>query len=318
MQLYRWISRVIAVAVAGTIGIVHAQPFPNKPVRLVTVSAGGSLDFVARQIASELHLKLGQPFIVDNRTSSVIIGETVARAPADGYTLMIHSSLIWVGPLLQQTPYEVKDFLPLTMTSTIPNVLVINPGVAANSVKELIAMAKARPGELNYASGGIGSTTHLAAELFKNMAGVNIVRVPYKNSTLQITDVISGQVQMTFANASTVAPHMKSGRLRALAVTSLRPSTLTPGLPTLASAGLKGYESLTVNGVFAPAAIPPAIANLLNQQIVSFLKTPATTEKFLATGLEVAGSTSREFAAYLVSDTARWRKLIKDADIRAE
>jgi tripartite-type tricarboxylate transporter receptor subunit TctC len=307
----------IGMMVLGA-GIVFGQKYPNKPIRIVASAAGGSGDFAARLIAQGLSGALSQQVVVDNR-GGVIPGEIVSKAPPDGYTLLIDAASFWIGPLLQETPYDpVKDFAPVTLTDSAPNVLVVNPSLPVKSVKELIALAKARPGELNYGSSSTGSTPHLAAELFNMMAGVKIVRVPFKGSGPAVISLLGGQVQLMFATAGSVAPHVKSGRLRALAVASLQPSALAPGLPTIAASGVPGYEAVAFEGMFAPAKTPVAIIDRLNQEIVRVLNRAEVKERFFNAGVETVGSTPEEFAAAIKSNVAKWGKLIKDAGIRDE
>ena len=307
----------IGMMVLGA-GMVFGQNYPNKPIRIVASAAGGSGDFAARLIAQGLSGALSQQVVVDNR-GGVIPGEIVSKAPPDGYTLLIDAASFWIGPLLQETPYDpVKDFAPVTLTDSAPNVLVVNPSLPVKSVKELIALAKARPGELNYGSSSTGSSPHLAAELFNMMAGVKIVRVPFKGSGPAVISLLGGQVQLMFATAGSVAPHVKSGRLRALAVASLQPSALAPGLPTIAASGVPGYEAVAFEGMFAPAKTPVAIIDRLNQEIVRVLNRAEVKERFFNAGVETVGSTPEEFAAAIKSNVAKWGKLIKEAGIRDE
>ena len=307
----------IGMMVLGA-GMVFGQNYPNKPIRIVASAAGGSGDFAARLIAQGLSGALSQQVVVDNR-GGVIPGEIVSKAPPDGYTLLIDAASFWIGPLLQETPYDpVKDFAPVTLTDSAPNVLVVNPSLPVKSVKELIALAKARPGELNYGSSSTGSSPHLAAELFNMMAGVKIVRVPFKGSGPAVISLLGGQVQLMFATAGSVAPHVKSGRLRALAVASLQPSALAPGLPTIAASGVPGYEAVAFEGMFVPAKTPVAIIDRLNQEIVRVLNRAEVKERFFNAGVETVGSTPEEFAAAIKSNVAKWGKLIKDAGIRDE
>jgi len=216
-------------------------------------------------------------------------------------------------------PYDpVRDFAPVTLATNLPNILVVHPSLQANSVAQLIALAKSRPGELNYGSSSAGTPTHIAAELFKAMSGVNIVRIPYKGAGPALTAVVGNQVQMMFASASSVAPHIKSQRLRALAVTSGEPSALAPGLPTIAASGLPGYEAGSVYGIFAPAKTPAAIVNRLNQDIVRILQSPEVRDKLFSSGVEVVGSTPAKFASFIATDMKNMARLIKDAGIKAE
>ncbi len=298
-------------------GIVSAQDFPTKPIRIVTAEVGGGNDFATRIVAQGLGA-LGQPVVVDNRPSGVIPGSIVSKAPPDGYTLLSYGVSLWIAPLLQDgIPYNpVRDFAPVTLVANSPGVLVVYPGLPVKSAQELIALAKARPGYLNYASTSTGSPPHLAAELFKFMAGVDVVRILYKGMGPALIDLMSGQVHVAFGTASSATPHIRSGRLRALAVTSAQPTPVFPGLPTLA-ATLPGYEAGSVYGVFAPARTPAAIINRLNREIVRHLQTAEVKERFLNVGVDVIGSTPAELAAAVRSDRERLGKMIKDAGIRA-
>lgn len=294
------------------------QDYPNKPIRVVTGEPGGGSDFAARVLAQGLTAALGKQVVVDSRPVLVLM-ETVARAPADGYTLLFYGSSVWIAPFLRNdVNYDpVKDFSPITIAIRAPNVLAVHPSVAADSVTELIAIAKARPGVLNYASVGSGSTSHLAAELFKAMAGVDIVHIPYKGGAPAVNDLISGQVQLMFGTAGSVAPHIKSGRLRGIAVTSPQPSELFPGLPTVAASGLPDYQSGTLQGLFAPAGTSAAIVRRLNQVAVNVLKKPEAKEKLFNGGVEVVASTPAEFAATIKSEMARMGRVIRAAGIKS-
>ena len=292
------------------------------PVRLVTAEAGGGNDFIARAIVRGIGDSLGQQLIVDNRggAGGIIAAEIVARAAPDGYTLLVYAGNIWTIPLMKKSvPYNVgRDFAPLTWAARSPSTVVVHPSLPVKSIADLIALSRSKPGQLNYGSGGSGSSAHLAVELFKSMAKVNIVRVSYRGNAPAINDLIAGQIQLMFATAGAVAPHAGSGRLRALAVTSAQPTPLAPGLPTVASAGLPGYESLSIYGVFAPAKTPAAIVQQLNREMVRALNRPDIKDLFLAAGVEAVGSTPEDFAAAIKADTARLSKVISDAGIRAE
>ena len=285
---------LIAVVATGDALPVCGQDYPNKPIRVVTGEPGGGSDFAARVLAQGLTTALGKQVVVDSRAVLVIM-ETVARAPADGYTLLFYGSSVWLAPFLRNdVNYDpVKDFSPITIAIRAPNVLAVHPSVAAASVGELIALARARPGVLNYASVGSGSTAHLAAELFKAMAGVDIVHIPYKGGAPAVNDLISGQVQLMFGTAGSVAAHIKSGRVRGIAVTSPQPSELFPGLPTVAASGLPDYQSGTLQGLFAPARTPAAIIRRLNQEAVGVLKKTEVREKLFGGGVEVVASAPR-------------------------
>jgi tripartite-type tricarboxylate transporter receptor subunit TctC len=257
--------------------------------------------------------------IVENRPAGVIPGEIVAKARPDGHTLLLYGNNLWIGSLLHKTPYEpARDFAPIALVSRAPNVLVVHPSVPVSSVKELLALAKAKPGELNYASGSIGSSSHLAAELFKHMAGVNIVWIPYKGGGPAMNAMLAGEVQLSFGTAAGVAPHTKSGRLRALAVTSAQPSALLSGLPTIAASGLPGYESVALYGLFAPARTPATLINRLNREVVALLDDAAVKERLFNAGTEAVGGSPQEFAAAIKSDTLRVSRMIKVAGIRVE
>ncbi len=300
-------------------GTACGQAYPVKPIRIAVTGVGSGGDFAARLIAQGVSPALGQQIIVENRGSGNMPAEIVSKAAPDGYTLCLSAAPLWITPFLRKTPYDpVKDFTPVTLVVTSPNILVVHPSLPVKSVKELIALIRARPGALNYATSGIGGSGFLAAELFKSMARADMVRVNYKSGGLAITELMSGEVQLFFANAGAVAPHMQSRRLRALAVTSAKPSPLLPGLPTVASGGLPGYELVSVQGLFAPARTPEAVVARLNQEIVPFLQRPEVREKFFAAGMEALGSPPEALAATVKSEMARLGKVIKAAGITLE
>jgi len=297
----------------------YAQSFPTKPIRIVTGGAGGVLDFSARLIAQELTASMGQQVIVENRATGVVSGDIVSRASPDGHTLILTGSTLWIVPLLQKTAFDpLRDFAPITLTVSTPNVVIVHPSVPAKTIRELIAVAKEKPGALNYGTSGVGTANHLSAELFNLMAGVNIVRVSYKSPGASLNDVIAGQVQLMFASAPTIAAHIKSGRLRALAVTSLKPSALAPDLPTVSDSGLPGYEMATLNGLLAPAHTPAALINRLHREVVRAMNKPDIKERLFAAGVEVVGSTPAELTAVIKAESVKIAKLIRDADIRGE
>lgn len=307
-------------AVASNATPVNAQAFPNKPIRIVTGGAGGGNDVLARLIGQGLTASWGQQVVVDNRPSGVIPGEITAKAAPDGYTLVLSGASFWVSPLfLDKPPYDpVRDFTPVMMPVTTPNILVISQALPVKSVRELIALAKARPGELNYGTPGSGSSPHLGAELFKAMAGVNIVRITYKSAGASIGEVIAGQIQMTFGNAASVSQHAKSGRLRALAVTSAEPSRLFPDLPTVAATGLPGYEMVSYFGIFGPPKLPAEIVGKLNAEIVRVISRAEVRDLLANAGIEVVGSTPAQLDAVVRSEVAKWGRLIRDAGLRSE
>ena len=300
-------------------GAAAGQTYPTKPIRIVTAPAGGGNDFVARVISQGLTGSLGQQLVVDNRPAG-LIGELVAKAPADGYTLLVVGSVLWLTPFLQdEVPYDpVKDFSPISFTVQSLNILVVHPAVAAKSVRELIALARAKPGQLNYATGATGASNHIAAELFKSMAGLDLVRIPYKGSGPAVNDLLSGEVHMMFPTTAAGLPHVRAGRLRALGVASLQPSALAPGLPAVADSGLPGYESVVVYAIFAPAKTPVPIVKRLHAELVQFLRSAAATERLFNAGMEVVASSPGELAIAMKSEMTRMGKLIKDARLRAQ
>lgn len=314
----------VALPLLGVVTLValpaFSQTYPNKPVRMVVSGIAGSSNFAARLIAQGLTGALGQQVIVDGREGGVVVSELVAKAAPDGYTLLINGSALWLLPFMRSNvPYDpVKDFSPITLAISTPNILVVHPSVPIKSVNDLIALARARPGELNCATGNAGTSNHLAAELFKAMTGVNIMRIPYKGIAPALNDLISGQVQLMFGAAAAVTQHIKSGRLKAVAVTSAQPSALAPGLPTVAAAGVPGYASVAIFGVLAPAKTPAAIIKRLHQDITRVLNTVEVRTRFFNSGSEVVASTPDEFAAAIKSEMAGLGKLITDAGIRDE
>ena len=302
------------VAQAASTGSV--QDYPNRPLRIVTSEAGGGNDLHARLVARGLSGALGQQVIVENRPSGVIPGDIVAKANPNGYTLLLYNNALWIGPLMQAAPYDpLKDFAMVTTVSISPNVLVVTPSLPVKSLAELIALAKAKPGELNYASSGTGASNHLAAELLKSMAGINIVRIGYKGASQAMNDLIAGQVQLMFPTAGAVAAHVRAGRVRALAVSSTGASSLLPGLPAVA-ATLPGYESIAIYGLFLPARTPQSIINRLHKETVQVLNVPDVKEKLQSVGVEVIGDMPDQLAARVRADIARMGKVIKDAGIR--
>ena len=303
-------------------GCGYAQDYPAKPVRIVVpLAPGGSTDVLARLIGAKLAELWSQPVIVDNRAGGgTMIGtEVVARSAPDGYTLLMVTSAFAVNfSLFEKVPYKFSDFVPLSDVAQTPNVLAVHPSVPARSVKELIALLRARPGELTYSSGGVGGSTHLAGELFKLLAKVDMVHVPYKGGSPAVTDLVGGQVTMTFANLTTVIPFAKAGRLRALAVTSAKRSAALPDLPTMAEAGVPGFEAATWNGLLAPAATPREIVARLNADIVKVLKMPETRDKLAANALEPIGDSSDAFGAHIAAEIERWAKVVTAARLKSE
>ena len=322
MALHRGMFLIGALGAATlAAGSVAAQSFPAKPVRIITAAAGGGVDFAARIVAHGISAPLGQQVIVENRGgNAAIAAEQVAKSAPDGHTLLMYGSGFWLTPLLQDNVrYDpVRDFLPVVLTNTAPNVLVVNPVLPVKSVKDLIALAKARPGEINFATSGTGSSTHLASELFKSMTRINIKRINYKGSAQGLTDLVSGQVQLAFANASSATPYVKAGKLRMLAVGSAERSVLVPGVPTIAESGVPGYEAASINAIFAPAKTPSTVITRLNQEIVRVLAQPEVKERFLSNGVEAVGGTPEQLDQKIRAEIARMGKIIKEGGIRGE
>jgi tripartite-type tricarboxylate transporter receptor subunit TctC len=308
-------------ALALAASCAGAQTFPTKPVRLIVpFAAGGSTDIVARALGQKLGELWGQPVIVDNRAggSTVIGTEIVAKAPPDGHTLLVTPAPFTIVPSLNsRLPYDPhKDFEPITLINTTPLVVVVHPGVPAKSIKALIALAKSRPGELNYGSSGSGGSNHLAGELFNAMAGVKMVHVPYKGNAPALTDLVGGHVDVVFNGLTSALPFVKSGKLRALGVTSLKRSAALPDVPTLDEAGLKGFQAVAWNGLTAPARTPKNIVDKINADAVKVVHAPDLLEKFKAQGSDPVGSSVDQYAAFLREEIAKWNKVIRFAKVK--
>ena len=318
MYIARFLVGLFSIGlISSGIDMASAQEFPSKPIRILTSGAGGSSDFASRQIAQGLTENLGQQVIVDNRGRPSV--EAVAKSAPDGYNVLLDGASFWLAPLVSEVPYDPqKDFAPITTATSTYYILVVHPSLPAKSVKELIALAKARPGELNnsatFGAGAIG----LAGELFKSLTRVNIVRVNYKSVNEAITAVIGGEAQLNFATAPSVAHHIKSGgRLRALAVSSAQRTALAPELPTISEAGVPGFELASQQGLFATVKTPPAIVNRLSVEIVRVLNRPEVKERMLSAGMVATGSTPEQFAALVKSEMAKWGKVIKEAGLKS-
>jgi tripartite-type tricarboxylate transporter receptor subunit TctC len=310
---------VLIVASGLLTGTAHGQNFPAKPIRIVTGDVGGTADIIARMAALGLSPGLGQQVIVENRggANGGVATQTVSRATPDGYTLLLYASALWLAPLMGNVPWDpVKDFAPVSLVASAPNVLVVHPSVPAKSVRELVALAKSRPGALNYGSGGLGGSPHLAGELFKSLARVNIVRVAYKGTGPAVNDLVGGHVQLMFASAGALNTYVKSGRLRALAVTSLKPSALAPGLPTVAASGLPGFVTVGYYPLFAPVATPAPVIHRLQQETEQTVNKPELKERLISAGVEPVGGTPEELAALIKTEMSMWGKLFREAGIR--
>ena len=300
-------------------GFLHAQNFPVKPIRVVTGAVGGAPDIVGRLMAPVLGSNMGQQVIIENRggASGTLATQAVSKAPPDGHTLLFYASALWLVPLMREVQWDaVKDFAPITLVASTPNILVVHPSLPVTTVEALIALAKARPGTLNYAVPGAGASPHLAAELFRSRTGVSMVPILYKGGGPAVADLVGGQVHLMFPSAASAMPYVRSGRLRALGVTSPKPSALAPELPTLAASGLPGFVTQGLYPIFAPAGTPTAIINRLHQEILRVIRLADMREKLLSAGVEPAGSTPDELAALLQSEIETWGRVIRQAGIR--
>jgi len=317
-------SRALLILSAGSIaaGIAHAQNYPVKPIRMIIALApGGGVDTTGRFIAQKLHEAWGQPVVADNRPGAggTIAADIVAKAPPDGYTLLMTSAGISITPSLMKLTYDPKtDLLPVTLAVVSPGVLVVHPSVPVKSVKELVAFAKARPGQLHYASPGAGTVQHLAAELFKLQAKVDMLHVPYKGSGQSIVDLIAGHVHLNFDSVPPVLPHVRSGRLRALAVTSEKRFSILPDIPTVNESGVPGFDLSTWWGLVAPAAVSKDIIARLQTETVKVLREPGVKEKIAFAGADTVGNTAEEFAAFIRVERAKYARIVKDANIKID
>jgi tripartite-type tricarboxylate transporter receptor subunit TctC len=298
------------------------QTYPAKPVRFVVPFVpGGPTDIQARMLGEKLGQRLGQQVIVDNRggAGGNIGMELAAKSPADGYTLVIATVGTWaVNPHLYQLPFDViRDFAPVTQVSTAPGILVVHPSVPARNVKEFIALAKKRPGELNYGSSGVGGFGHICGELFDLMTGTKMTHIPYKSSAPSLTDLMAGNIQVLFNNMISTTPFVKAGKVRALATTGTKRSPALPDLPSLDEAGIKGYENSSWSAVAAPANTPPAIVARLHKEFVEILRMPDIQKRHAEVGAEIIASSPEEFHAYLKAEVAKFGKLVKAAGIKA-
>ncbi len=320
-----WAGNAIWIAaLAGCCVAASAQDYPVKAIRFIAPNLpGGPTDILARLIGQKLAESFGQPVVIENRAGAGgnIGTEAAAKSSPDGYTLVTGNNATFGAnvSLYKHLGFDpVKDFAPIVLVATQPNILVVHPSLPVTSVTQLIALAKTRPGELNYAGSGMGAAAHLAAELFKSMAQVNIVHIPYKSAGPALIDVIAGQNQLMFATSLSVLPHIKSQKLRALAVTNAKRSRLMPELPTIAEAGVPGFEATTWHGVLTTGGTPPAIVNKLNAEINRILQLADVRERLSALGGEIIGGTPKEFADHIQREIPKWAKVIKDAGVKLE
>jgi tripartite-type tricarboxylate transporter receptor subunit TctC len=305
-----------AVGMSGAPCAVSAQSYPTAYVRIITAAAGGGSDFATRLIAGPLGAALGQQVIVENR--GLLAADIAAKAPADGYTLLLVGQTLWMLPFMRDNvASNVSDFAPVTTVSETSNILVVHPAVPAKSVKALIDLARARPDELNFAISGNGSSVHISGELFRSMAHIKVVRINYKGASQALTELMAGQTHYMFGVPGSVMPHIKVGRLRALAISGARATPLMPGLPPVAHT-LPGYEVASRLAIFAPAGTPAGIIARLNREVVRVLNLPEVKEKFHESQIEVVGDTPEALMAIIKSEIATTAKIIKDAGIRAD
>src|SRR4051812_45320308 len=310
-------------AIVAAIAFNATAQYPSKPIKIVVpYPPGGFNDTLGRTLAAKFSEAWGQPAVVENKpgANTLIGSDFVAKSPPDGYTLLVVAFPFAVTPsLIRNMPYDtVKDFAPVVLAAQSPNLLVVNPSLPVKSVAELIALAKAKPDSLSYASTGNGSSNHISMELFKTLAGVQLVHIPYKGSAPAVTDMLGGQVQAMFDNAPNVLPHVKAGKLRALAQSGATRSPVAPDLPTVAEAGVPGYEVTVWFGLVAPAGTPRETVTKLNAEVLKILAMPDVRERFLAQGVEPLGSTPDEFATHIRAQMDKWAKVVKDAGVKAE
>lgn len=302
--------------------IAAAQPYPSKSIRIIVPqSAGGSTDLVARPLAQKLGEALGQSVVVDNRpgAGSVIGTDLVAKAAPDGYTLLAVAASVTMSPSLYKLPYDpVRDLAPISLLSSLPNILVVHPSLPVKSVKELIAFAKARPGQLNFGSSGVATGTHLSMELLMYLTGIKLVHIPYKGGSLNVNALLGGETQVNFSTISTALPFVRSGRLRALAVSTAKRAAAAPEVPTVAEAGVKGYAYSSWIGLLAPAKTPQPIIARLNAESVKAVQTPEMKAILATEGSEPVGNSPDEFDTIMKTEVARWMKVVKAAGIKGE
>ena len=305
-------------------GVALGQVYPTRPIHLVVPSSAGAgvTDIMARLVGRHLSARIGQQIVIDNRpgASGILGSEVVSRAAPDGYTLLIANVSLVVNPFLYpKVPYDpLTDFMPVTMVNSAPLLLVVHPSIAAKSVAELIAYAKSHTGQLNYGSGGLGSTPYLAAELFKSLSGIDVLHVPYKGGAPALSDLVGGQLSFMIENMPGTMPYVMARNLRALAITSPQRSPLAPELPTMAEAGVSGYEMSGWNGIFAVKGTPPEIVGRVHSEVAKILRAPEVRRELAALGAEPVGDTPDEFGAFLKADMARWGKIIQEKGIRSD
>lgn len=321
----RYVTRLLSAVCLATAAIMPAvaQQYPTKPIKLILpFPTGGATDVMSRILAEKLTSRLGQPVIVENKpgAGTMLASEYVAKAPADGYTLLMAASSLVIAPsLYSKVNYDpIKDFTPVTQVAAVIHLVVVNPNLPVKSIQDLITYLKANPGKVSYGSTGSGTSTHLEAELFKKMAGVEIEHIPYKGSTPALADLVGGQTSMMFDPIASSKPYLESGRLRALAVTTAQRSISAPDLPTVAESGLPGYEAMPWLGIVAPAGTPKAVVDRLYKEVSEVLKMQEVKDRFKSLGLDIIGNTPAEFATFIAQDQKKWDQVIKNSGAKAD
>lgn len=317
------ILRAVALGLLCAASLVSAADFPSKPVRLILgFPPGGATDLVARAMQPRMSAGLGQQLVIDNRpgANGIISCELVARADPDGHTLLFgHIGSLVISPAIQKVPYDpLKDFAPVGQSVQLQNILITHPSLAASTLQEFIALAKAKPGQINYASSGIGSPGHLAAVLFESMAKIQITHIPYKGGGPAITDLLAGQVPAFFAVISTAVPHVQAGKVRGIAVTGSRRAEAVPDVPTIAEGGVPGYAATNWYGLLAPARTPVAVINRINREMTAALKAPEVAEALKSRGIDAAPNSPAEFAAFIRAESAKWRPIVLQSGIKSD
>jgi tripartite-type tricarboxylate transporter receptor subunit TctC len=325
MQISSWrLAFVLAWATALAASVARADDYPSRPIRLIVpYAAGGGADSVARIVARRVSETIGQTIVIENRggAGSIIGTDLVNKSDPDGYTLLLgQSGPISINPAIyKKLPYDpVKDFAPVTMTTAYPYIMIVNPALGVKTLQEFVALAKSRPGELNYGSTGVGAANHLVTELFDFKAGIKMTHIPYRGTALAVTDLLAGQVQMVFADPITALPHINAGTLLALAVTSKERSPVAPNVPTVSERGYPGFDAIAWHGILAPANTPPAIINKLNAEIVAALKDPETAALLEKQAMQTVGSLPQAFADFIKQDIAVWKEVAEQAKVELQ
>ncbi|MEI9803116.1 MAG: tripartite tricarboxylate transporter substrate binding protein [Pseudolabrys sp.] len=319
-----WKCLALVCALTASIGAAAADEYPSHPIRLIVpYAAGGGADSVARIVAKRVSENVGQPILIENRggAGSIIGTELVKKSDPDGYTLLVgQSGPISINPAVYKSlPYDsIKDFTPVSMTTAYPYIMVVNPKLGVKTLQEFVAVAKSKPGELNYGTTGVGAANHLVAELFDSKAGVKMTHIPYRGTALAVTDLLAGQVQVVFADPITALPHMNAGTLLALGVTSKDRSSVAPEVPTISESGYPGFDAIAWHGILAPAGTPPAIVAKLNAEIVKALRDPETKSLLEKQAMATVGNSPEAFATFIKQDIAIWKEVATQANVEVK